>query len=594
MKNSYNFTWNRSIKEESADVVSIGLAANTPAREWPEGASGSAINVFCPAGGSRLRRRRPASYRPCDLCGVIPFRDVERHVAEYHPETLIRPCALCDARFRTYRQLGSHVLRVHGPTLLCPTCSSAFPDASAFKKHLEDIHSEIPSVFVCVVCRHSVSSPIDYCTHMETHQAEAALLSAEDEIDKIGVTNSLQNTVGALEEEQSQLWCSQCQKKLKSAIALKRHLQRVHGERPSFQCEVCFSRFQSSGGLLDHTETHTTGAIQCPLCEQQFAKFHHLRSHCDVVHVDTASFKCHHCSRVAKSINSLFTHVLVHHPDKFGLARNVRCTKCREKFHSGRELSQHKAARHAELVECVHCGKQMSKYLIASHINEKHTREHKSDCSFCGQAFFNQGKLSEHVKRHHLREHYARFVCHICSKAYITRHELLRHTAAHQNERQYKCEFCSRAYFKAGDLTYHRRTHTGERPHGCTSCEAAFSRPSELTTHLARAHGLHHRTRRYIRTAVPDSLQTTNDHLVVIPSQAIDENVNVQVVTGDGDNASQLVTEVGEDGHVVHVMKEDSSLHMMHAFPHNLIKSHSNDLQHDQGDIQVIYVELME
>ncbi|XP_045600841.1 zinc finger protein 271 isoform X5 [Procambarus clarkii] len=553
--------------KESADVVTIGLAANTPAREWSQGASGNAITVFCPTDGSRLRRRRPASYRPCDLCGVIPFGDVERHVAEYHPETLIRPCALCDARFRTFRQLGSHVLRIHGPCLLCPTCSSAFSDVSAFEKHLRHSHSEIPAAFTCVVCRLTLSSSVDYCTHMETHQAEAALLSAEDQSGKTEVTDSVQNSVDIFEDEQSQLWCNLCQKKLKSSVALKRHLQRVHGERPSFQCEICFLRFQSSGGLLDHTETHTTGAVQCPLCEKQFAKFHHLRSHCDAVHVDTASFRCQHCSYVAKSINALFTHVLVRHPDQLGLARNVRCTKCGEKFHSGRELSQHKAARHAELVECIHCGKQLSKYLIASHINEKHTREHKSECSFCGQAFFNQGKLSEHVKRHHLREHYARFICHICNKAYITRHELLRHTAAHQNERRYKCEFCSRAYFKAGDLTYHRRTHTGERPHGCTSCEAAFSRPSELTTHLARAHGLHHRTRRYFRTATSDVLESTTGPSEVVPNRSIDQTVDVQVVAEDVGDTSQLITEVGEAGHVVHVV---------------------------EGDMQVIYVELME
>lgn len=581
--------------QESVDVVTIGLAANTPARDWPEGASGSVITVFCPTEGSRLRRRRPASYRPCDLCGVIPFGDVERHVAEYHPETLIRPCALCDARFRTFRQLGSHVLRVHGPSLVCPACSSAFPDASAFTKHLNDAHSEVPVAFTCVVCRHSLSSLVDYCTHMETHQAEATVFSAEDQIDKAEMNNPPLNPVGALDEEEpDQVWCSHCQKNLNSVIALKRHLQRVHGKRLTFQCEICFLRFQSSGGLLDHTETHNTGAIQCPLCDQQFAKFHHLRSHCDIVHADTASFRCQHCSHVAKSINALFTHVLIRHPDQLGLARNVRCTKCGEKFHSGRELSQHKAARHAELVDCIHCGKQMSKYLIATHINEKHTKEHKSECSFCGQAFFNPGKLSEHVKRHHLREHYARFVCHICSKAYITRHELLRHTAAHQNERRYKCEFCSRAYFKAGDLTYHRRTHTGERPHGCSSCEAAFSRPSELTTHLARAHGLHHRTRRYLRTALPDPPEPANGPIEVISKKSTDQNLKVQVVSGQNDNTSQVITEVGEDGRIVHVVEGDPSLQVVHSLSHEIAKGHSHELQHDQGDMQVIYVELVE
>ncbi|XP_037797583.1 zinc finger protein 287-like isoform X4 [Penaeus monodon] len=570
-------------------VVTIGLVDNSPASKCPEGAAHGAVTVFDPSEGTRLRRRRPASYRPCDLCGVIPFGDIERHVAEYHPEALVRACALCDMRFRTFRQLGGHVLRVHGPSFLCPACSECFTDAGAFTAHLNGAHAEIPTAFMCVVCRHSFLNVGDYCSHMLTHQAEVSLQAANKQDE--GGAASLADALSGSSVQDDSNECTHCQKKFKSKMAMKRHMQRSHGEKPMFKCKICYLKFQSNDSLLDHTETHTTGAIQCPLCPQQFAKFHHLRSHCNNTHHDTVTFRCQHCSHIAKSINALFTHVLVRHPDQLGLARNIRCTKCGEKFHSGRELAQHKSSRHAELVKCTYCGKQMSKYLLAAHVNEKHTKQHKSECSYCGESFFNPGKLSEHVKRHHLREHYSRFVCQTCGKAYITRNELQRHTATHTNERRYKCEFCGRAYFKAGDLTYHRRTHTGERPHACNSCGAAFSRPSELTTHLARTHGLHHRTRRYFRSALPDSLNAATEAIL---GESGNQNLDVQVVTGGGEEGAQLITEVGEDGHVVHVVQSEASLQMVQALSQELDKEQQHDVANDQGDMQVIYVELVE
>lgn len=582
----------------SEEMVTIGLAESTSAKEWPEGAAGRAITVLCPTENSRLRNRRPTSYKPCDFCGVIPFGDVERHLAEYHPEKLIRPCELCDSRFRTYRQLSRHVLRVHGPDLHCPVCSSTFSSVGIFTKHLNDAHAQIPSEFMCVVCRMSLHSSVDYCTHMESHQAEASLLGVEGQGAVEEVDRRFDNPSDHTDEEaENDLTCRHCQKTLKSPVALKRHLLVVHRDRPTFKCDICFLKFQSSGGLLDHTESHTTGALQCPLCKQQFAKFYHLRSHCDIVHSDTASFHCQHCSYVAKSINGLFTHVLVRHPDQLGMARNVRCSKCGEKFHSGLQLSQHKATHHAKLVDCVHCGKQMSKYLIAAHINEKHTKNQKIECSYCGTTFFNPYKHSQHVKRHHLREHYARFVCEICGKAYITRHELLRHTAAHNNERKHKCETCGRGYFKAGDLTYHRRTHTGERPHKCNYCEGAFSRPSELTSHLSRSHGICNSSRPYVRTA-PDNYQFAQDPLSATSMSSrrpSDKNINIKdpgtsEFTG---NAMQLITEVDEEGQIVHIVDGDgASLQVMEELPQELEGNQPPQLE--QGDMQVIYVKLME
>ncbi|XP_045121774.1 zinc finger protein 184-like isoform X7 [Portunus trituberculatus] len=566
-------------KAKESVGVTIGQATNIPAQELSQKSPGTsgAITVFCMPKRSTSRRRPPASYRPCDVCGLILFGGVDRHVASHHPEILVRPCALCDARFRTFRQLGSHVLRTHGPVLQCPVCAVGYLHAVEFQKHVQEAHSEAPATYTCVVCRSCMSSLSDYCSHMESHEEEAAVC-AQGKVHKENSNEASDKDDGGLLE------CGQCQEKFKYPSARRRHLQESHGEQLNFRCEICHLLFSSSGGLLDHTETHSTGKINCPLCDQHFARFHHLKNHCNVVHANTASYRCQHCTHVGKSINAIFTHSVIHHPGQLGLARNVACSKCGEKFHSGRELSQHKAARHPEIVDCLHCGKKFSKSQISSHINEKHTKQHKLECSYCHQTFYNSSRLSDHVKRHHLREKYSRYVCPECSKAYITRHELERHMAAHQNERRHKCEFCSRAYFKAGDLTYHRRTHTGERPHCCFICAAAFSRPSELSTHMSRVHGIHNWSRRYLRSAGSAAGAPLEGGA---RDKATATDGEGQVVV-EGKQDPQLITEVGEDGHVVQVVEENSPLQVVQALPQD--DPHPSQ----SSDMQVIYVELAE
>ncbi|KAG0727899.1 Zinc finger protein 569 [Chionoecetes opilio] len=563
--------------------VTIGQATHLAAHQQPEKScgTGGAVTLFSlPRRTTPRRRRPPAAYRTCDLCGVMPFGGVERHVATHHPEVLMRQCVLCDARFRTFRQLGSHVLRSHGPVHLCPVCSLSFLHARQFEKHVQEAHSEAAAAYKCVVCRSCVPSLQDYCRHMESHAEEAAV-SAQG---KVHQENSKE--VVHKDDGQGHLECGHCQRLFKSPSARRRHVQESHGEQPSFRCDICHLQFRSSGGLLDHTETHSTGKINCPLCDQHFARFHHLKNHCNVVHAKTACYTCQYCTHIGKSINAIFTHAVVHHPGHLGLSRNIDCSKCGEKFHSGRELSQHKAVRHPELVDCLHCGKKFSKYQIATHINEKHTKEHKSECSFCHQTFYNGSRLTDHIKRHHLREQYSRFVCPVCSKAYITRNELERHTDTHQNERRHKCEFCSRAYFKAGDLTYHRRTHTGERPHRCTVCVAAFARPSELSTHMSRYHGIRHHSRRYFRSA-GNTVETSGESAAASDKLSNDdEHVKVEV---EGKQDSQLITEVGEDGHVVQVVEEDSPMQVIQALPQDVVPH-----PHQPSDMQVIYVQLAE
>ncbi|XP_076064152.1 uncharacterized protein LOC143038601 isoform X4 [Oratosquilla oratoria] len=640
--------------------------------------------------GSYGGRRRGLSphYRSCHICGMVAIAGMNKHFAEHHPELPLRACGLCERRFRTFRQLEKHLASDHPPALQCPYCFLSFSVAEELSSHILKNHPEAPEdtwKFSCLVCRHTVTRAEEYEKHVSSHldqrnakvkvKAEIedvpAATEDEDDDDDDDEEDDLMDAEEAAGETVEAgsgvagggggggggggvLECSECNEEFHSGGALYKHKHASHQHLFPFQCDVCCLRFQSQSAVLDHLETHKTGTIPCPVCPQKFAKFYHLRGHCDKVHRDVASYRCQHCDMGVRSINSLYTHVVLRHPLQLGLTKNVRCNRCGEEFYSGRELTVHKASRHALLVTCSYCGKEMNRYALATHINEKHTRERRSQCRFCLVEFFNPTKLTEHIKRHHLRDFYARFKCALCGKTYITRSELQRHTAAHRNERRYKCEYCNRAYFKAGDLTYHRRTHTGERPHTCKTCGAAFARPSELTHHLAKSHGIQKTTRRYLKTSTPQlsppgatttsasvSTTTTTATSAAVADHDPDEEsgggvsslLRMRLVGSrlKGDSVETLtmakgiaITEVSEDGtSVMRVVEDDGTILSTSHDASSLLQQEAlsaetlqvvetlqqmgqpaevegqqvqleTNVPEDEGNIEVIYVQLME
>lgn len=52
----------------------------------------------------------------------------------------------------------------------------------------------------------------------------------------------------------------------------------------------------------------------------------------------------------------------------------------------------------------------------------------------------------------------------------------------------YVCEYCSKEFVIKGDLNKHTRSHTGDTPYHCKDCEKQFSDISSLYRHTAEKH----------------------------------------------------------------------------------------------------------
>lgn len=74
--------------------------------------------------------------------------------------------------------------------------------------------------------------------------------------------------------------------------------------------------------------------------------------------------------------------------------------------------------------------------------------------------------------------------CHICSKRFVGKSNLMDHIRFHNNMKLYKCSYCDKSFVQSGSLISHLRTHTKERPYRCQYCTKSFAQTSSLKVHI--------------------------------------------------------------------------------------------------------------
>ncbi|XP_016977465.2 zinc finger protein 501-like isoform X1 [Drosophila rhopaloa] len=134
--------------------------------------------------------------------------------------------------------------------------------------------------------------------------------------------------------------------------------------------------------------------------------------------------------------------------------------------------------------KCSKCSKAfLSKSNLLNHV-QAHKGERPYKCTYCPKTFNKTSNLRYHVRRHTGERP---FKCTYCSKGFITNSHLQKHLRIHTGERPFGCSYCSKAFSRNSTLQIHLRTHTGKRPYNCTHCSKAFSRSFTLQVHI-RSH----------------------------------------------------------------------------------------------------------
>jgi len=131
-------------------------------------------------------------------------------------------------------------------------------------------------------------------------------------------------------------FCDICDKTFTKLSNLKKHYNRMHGEKP-FSCSICKKSFSQNNALQRHRRIHTEEKpYSCALCEKTFsdtsAKNNHMR-----IHTGEKSHSCLVCEKTFSNRADLQRHMRIHTGVK-----PYSCDNCGKTFNDTSNCSRHK------------------------------------------------------------------------------------------------------------------------------------------------------------------------------------------------------------------------------------------------------------
>ncbi|XP_021349969.1 uncharacterized protein LOC110448180 [Mizuhopecten yessoensis] len=507
----------------------------------------------------------------CKYCKKITHSrtHMKRHVHYKHAAELNRKsyklekngkfrCCECSKMFKTYKVLNLHISRQHNMCSenYCDICNKTLGDKYSYDRHLQgDKH-----------LRNEQSQQYQPSASKRVNQFEVVNSSEAANNAVAGLKRSVKLIIRTLpakrirknrKKTENKIYkCDHCEHSVTKYSDLRPHYIDVHSNH-ILVCDICDMTFISQKALKHHNQSklhqanleevegkNTQNIYQCDVCKHRFTEegwkqFHmevyHLHPNSEealqkkiggiditskvyadylksVKHLDRAEkVNCPVCDKSLKKEHVL-EHLRLHTGNK-----PFMCRYCNFGFISALSLRRHLLG-HMGLTErkCEECGKEYKK--ISSY--KEHMLQHEMEkagkqkfmCDICGQAFYLQKQLNNHMRRHgerkfkcsfdnchwsfyfsnelesHMRSHTREkpFLCDICGYAAATKNRLLRHSRTHTGERKFHCEYCT---YKAGTSTHlrrHMRIHIGSKPYKCPYCDYSCNTHENIRKHIVK------------------------------------------------------------------------------------------------------------
>ncbi|KFB35966.1 AGAP003056-PA-like protein [Anopheles sinensis] len=234
-----------------------------------------------------LEHRHAADLMPyrCATCGVDGFlpirsmRAINKHFALHDVQERPHRCVHCTLRFRTERNLHSHVRLFHRGGVKSDQntpLSSCQPDPT----------TDGARRFQCRHCDSSYSSPSARKRHENTHTHRIHYRCAVcgKEFTKLDCLTQHER----IHSQTRPYACDQCPSRFIQLAHLRIHKRARHsGERPHV-CAICNRGFRCRTGLKVHGRIHTgEKPFRCTVCDMAFGDAGTLRKH-GAVHRETS------------------------------------------------------------------------------------------------------------------------------------------------------------------------------------------------------------------------------------------------------------------------------------------------------------------
>eukprot|EP00092_Neocalanus_flemingeri_P016175 GFUD01017507.1.p1 GENE.GFUD01017507.1~~GFUD01017507.1.p1 ORF type:complete len:703 (+),score=185.25 GFUD01017507.1:177-2285(+) len=231
---------------------------------------------------------------------TFSFKHLEQlryHISCHVDETNDFKCIECDQKFEKWRDLATHLWRLHAldcDMLLCGHCRNY---RTMYPKILEShnqTHQNL-KLFKCDVCDKRFNQISQLKNHAVIH------------IDK-----SIAEVPSWAKPKQ----CDICQKMFSDSKSLKKHVQAIHSKLKPYICQVCGHQSARKAMLQLHVRQHTgEKPFNCDQCEYRTGDHNSLRRH-KRRHTGVKPYKCPYCQYAAIQSSSFKSHLKSKHPER--------------------------------------------------------------------------------------------------------------------------------------------------------------------------------------------------------------------------------------------------------------------------------------
>ncbi|KAI5640789.1 hypothetical protein NE865_06897 [Phthorimaea operculella] len=309
---------------------------------------------------------------------------------------------------------------------------------------------------LCYYCGESFTDPQQIRSHTEEqHQAKKFKVSERKTVIKVDI---------------SKIDCRLCPAKIATLDEFKRHVSTVHKKPYYFDYQDSILPFRLK---LDEWK--------CAVCDKQFPYFHALNKH---MNEHFSNYVCETCGLGFVDIGRFMMHQQRHEDADYP------CPQCGKNFKAlyNRELHIDRVHKKRGRVYCPKCDEMlMSYHQKLKHLVEVHGEAPLSfPCSMCDKVLDSRRLLTIHKRKDHYKDY--RYECQICGQKFFTNFALNNHMPTHTGERNFKCKVCDKSYPRLKTLKEHSRIHTNDRRYRCHVCGQAFIQNCSLKGHMKSQH----------------------------------------------------------------------------------------------------------
>ena len=281
--------------------------------------------------------------------------------------------------------------------------------------------------------------------------------------------------------------CDICHKILYSSD-MNRHIVTLHGEKKTFECEICNRCFAVSGKLKNHVMTVHEGRrpFECEICNRCFAQKDTLKKHVMTVHEGIKPFECEICNHCFAQNGTLKKHVLaVHKGIKLTLS-GVPSIEDRVTKEEGLNIAKPiRAKKKRKKVKCNICHKilysSLNLHIFIVHEGVK-PKKKKAKCDICDKILYSKD-MNRHIAIVHGEK---KFECEICNFRFAVSGKLKNHVmVVHEGIKPFECEICNQCFAQNGTLKKHvLAVHEGKKPFKCEFCDTDFAHKVNMKKHV--------------------------------------------------------------------------------------------------------------